>query len=94
MSATRYRVLLHAAVPKELKKLPAKIRHQAKVMIDGLAEEPIPVGAGRLRGRENAYRIRIGNDRSVYEVRMTEVVVHVVGVAHQREIYHRVLERR
>jgi mRNA interferase RelE/StbE len=64
------------------------------VTIDGLAEEPIPVGAGRLRGRENAYRIRIGNYRIVYEVHVTEVVVYVVGVAHRREIYHRILEPR
>ena len=94
MSGTKYKVLLHAAVPKELKKLPTKIRHRARVTIDGLAEEPIPVGAGRLRGRENAYRIRIGNYRIVYEVHVTEIVVYVVGVAHRREIFRRILERR
>jgi mRNA interferase RelE/StbE len=93
-SGTKYRLLLHAAVPKELKKLPAKIRHRAKATIDGLADEPIPVGAGRLRGRENTYRIRIGNYRIVYEIHVTEVVVYVVGVAHRREVYRRILDRR
>lgn len=63
-------------------------------MIDGLKQEPIPVGAGRLRGRANAYRIRIGSYRIVYEVHATEVVVYVVGVAHRREVYRRILERR
>ncbi len=91
---TKYRVQLHADVPKELKKLPAKIRHRAKAAIDGLADEPIPVGAGRLRGRENAYRIRIGTYRIVYEVHVTEVVVYVVGVAHRRDVYRRILKRR
>ena len=93
-SGTKYKVLLHAAVPKELKKLPAKIRHRAKATIDGLADETIPVGAGRLRGRENAYRIRIGTYRIVYEVHVTEIVVYVVGVAHRREVYRRILKRR
>jgi mRNA interferase RelE/StbE len=64
------------------------------VTIDNLTDEPIPLGAGRLRGRENAYRIRIGNYRIVYEVHVTEVVVYVVGIAHRREIYRRILERR
>ena len=59
-SETTYRVVLHAAVPKELRKLPPKTRERAKAVIDGLKQEPIPVGAGRLRGRANAYRIRIG----------------------------------
>ena len=81
-------------MPKELRKLPAKIREKAKAAIDGLADEPIPVGAGRLRGRQNAYRIRIGTYRIVYEVHATEVVVYVVGVAHRREVYRRILDRR
>jgi mRNA interferase RelE/StbE len=70
------------------------VRHRAKAAIDGLADEPIPVGAGRLWGRENTYRIRIGKYRIVYEVHVTEVVVYVVGVAHRREVYRRILERR
>lgn len=93
-SGTRYKVQLHAAVPKELKKLPAKIRHRARAAIDGLADEPIPIGAGRLRGRENAYRIRIATYRIVYEVHVAEIVVHVVGIAHRREVYRRILNRR
>ena len=63
-------------------------------MIDDLSTDPIPRGAARLRGRENAYRIRIGDHRIVYEVHVTEVVVYIVGVAHRREVYRRILERR
>jgi len=64
------------------------------VAIDGLAANPVPVGATRLRGRENAFRIRIGAYRIVYEVHVTEVVVFVVGIAHRREVYRRLLTRR
>ena len=90
----RYRVLLHAAVPRELKSIPAATRRKIKTAIDGLATEPIPVGAGRLRGRQSAYRLRIGDYRIVYEVHATEIVVYVVGVAHRREVYRRILTRR
>jgi mRNA interferase RelE/StbE len=70
------------------------MRAKAKAAIDSLAGEPIPVGAGRLRGRENAYRIPVGTYRIVYEVHATEIVVYVVGVAHRKEIYRRILDRR
>jgi mRNA interferase RelE/StbE len=45
-------------------------------------------------GRENVYRIRIGNYRIVYEVHVTKVIVYSVGVAHRREVYRRILNRR
>ena len=90
----KYRVLLHATVLKELRRIPAATRRKVKAAIDGLATDPIPVGAGRLRGRESAYRLRIGDYRIVYEVHATEIVVYVVGVAHRREVYRQILKRR
>jgi mRNA interferase RelE/StbE len=74
--------------------LPAATRRRVKEAIDTLAEVPIPLGATRLRGRDNAYRIRIGNYRLVYEVHATEIVVYVVGVGHRREIYRTILKKR
>lgn len=70
------------------------MRRRTKSVIDGLAKDPTPIGAARLRGRENAFRIRVGNYRIVYEVHVTEIIVFVVGVAHRREIYRRILKRR
>ena len=89
-----YKVLLHNAVPKEIKRLPAAIRRKVKLLIDSLADDPIPIGATRLRGRVGAYRIRIADYRIIYEVHVTEVVVYVVGVAHRREVYRRILKRQ
>jgi len=94
MPEKRYKVLLHASVSKELKTLPAGIRQKAKSIIDQFSVNPVPVGASRLRGRTNAYRIRVGDYRIVYEVHATEIVVYVVGVSHRREIYRRILRRK
>lgn len=85
---------MHAAVPKEIRRLPVSVRGRVKSAIDRLAEDPTPLGSSRLRGRQDAYRIRVGNYRIVYEVHVTEIVVYVVGVAHRREIYRRILKRR
>ena len=91
---TRYRVVLHHAALAELQALPAKTRALVKQAIDGLATEPRPAAAAKLKGRPNAYRIRFGDYRLLYEVHATEIVIYVVGVAHRREVYRRLLRRR
>lgn len=93
MPAKKYRVVLHAAVPGELRKLPKSTRAEVRDVIDGLSSEPRPPSAARLKGRSGAYRIRIGNYRLVYEVHATEIIVFVIGVAHRKEVYRRVLRR-
>ena len=89
-----FRVLVHAAVPKEIAALPETVRSQVKEIIGSLAWDPIPVGSSRIKGRTNAYRIRVSDYRIVYEVHVTEIVIYVVGVAHRREVYKRILRRR
>ena len=46
------------------------------------------------KGRKGAYRIRVADYRLLYEVHATEIVVYVIGVAHRREVYLRLLRRR
>ena len=92
-SKTRFRILVHAAVPKEIESVPEPFRQRIGDTISSLSEDPVPVGASRIRGRVNAYRIRVSDYRIVYEVHVTEIVVYVVGVAHRREVYRRILRR-
>lgn len=94
MSEKKYRVVLHQKALAEIQELPAKVKPRVKLIIDGLATEPRPRQAERLKGRSNAYRIRVGNYRLVYELHATELVVYVVGIAHRREVYLRLLRRR
>lgn len=94
MSVTRYRIVLHRAAVGEIRKLPAQIKNRVKSAIDGLGDEPVPVGAIRLKGRPNAYRLRVGDYRILYEVHATELVIYVVGVGHRREVYLRLVKRR
>ena len=94
MSGTRYRIVLHKAAVAEIRALPPSIRQRVREAIDGLSENPCPRGAARLKGRANAYRIRFADYRLLYEVHATEIVVYVVGVAHRKEVYRRLLRRR
>lgn len=93
MSATTYKVVLHRDAHREILALPKKIRSQVRDVIDGLRSDPRPLGAVPLKGRKGAYRIRVSDYRILYEVHATEIVVYVIGVAHRREVYVRLLRR-
>lgn len=89
-----YRIVLHRKAVNEIKKLPDETRRKVKDTVNSLAEEPVPTTAVRLRGRKNAYRIRFGRYRLLYEVHATEIVVYVIGVGHRGEVYRKLLRRR
>ncbi len=78
----------------EIRALPKKIRGQVRSVLDGLPAEPRPPQSERLKGRRGAYRIRVGNYRIIYEIHATEIVVYVIGVAHRKEVYSRLLRRK
>jgi mRNA interferase RelE/StbE len=55
--------------------------------IQALAEDPRPRGSIKMTGVGNAYRIRIGDWRIIYEIDDTAQTVVVTVVAHRREAY-------
>ena len=42
-----------------------------------------------LTGESDAYRVRVGDYRIVYEVIDDRLIVHVVRVGHRRDVYRR-----
>jgi len=54
-----------------------------------LAQRPRPSDAVKLRGVQNAYRVRVGHYRILYEVHDDRLLILVIGVAHRREAYRR-----
>jgi len=88
-----YKILLHPQAKKEIKNLPGHTKSKVIACIDDLAVNPTPRGSLRLKGRKGAYRIRVGDYRILYEVHVTEIVIYVIGVAHRKEVYLRLLRR-
>ena len=84
-----YRVELSKNVrKKDLPLIPkADVRKIVK-RIEGLADNPFPEGAIRLKSRKE-WRIRQGDYRILYIVEQQLVTVFVVKVGHRREIYRR-----
>lgn len=82
-----YRVEFTTAADKELRKLDPGIRRRILSGIAELERDPRPAGCKKLAGETNAWRIRIGDYRVLYDVIDYILVVTVVRVAHRREVY-------
>jgi mRNA interferase RelE/StbE len=73
---------------KELAKLSPKERMRIAEKLDARGAQPRPPGAEKLSGID-AWRVRVGDHRIVYEVRDRTLVVLILTVGHRRDIYKR-----
>jgi mRNA interferase RelE/StbE len=82
----KYIVLIERYAQKQIMKLDKKIIPVIKSSIADLAENPRPYGYKKLKG-EDAYRIRVGGYRVIYEINDNTIVITVVSVGHRKNIY-------
>lgn len=82
-----YKVEILKDALKQLKKLSPELQQRIQVKIDNLAIEPRPNGVKKLKGKENAYRIRVGNYRIIYDIFDDVLLVNVVEIDHRSKIY-------
>ena len=82
----KYNILIERYAQKQIMKLDKKIIPVLKVAISNLANNPRPHGYIKLKG-EDAYRIRVGDYRIIYEINDDIILVTVVSVGHRKEIY-------
>ena len=81
-----YKIYIEKTAQKSLSKIDR--RNQTRIInsIRSLAKEARPVNSKKLKGR-NAYRIRIGNYRIIYEIKQNELIILIVAIGHRRNIY-------
>ncbi|MGC1309067.1 MAG: type II toxin-antitoxin system RelE/ParE family toxin [Phormidesmis sp.] len=82
-----YQVEFTRKANKQFQALPAQEKKRIAPKIADLAKEPRPQGVVKLSGEENAYRIRVGNYRVVYNIEDTRLQVLVFRVDHRRNAY-------
>ncbi|HPI93248.1 MAG TPA: type II toxin-antitoxin system RelE/ParE family toxin [Deltaproteobacteria bacterium] len=75
----------HAA--RSFRKLPRDVQTRLSPSIESLKEDPRPPGSEKLKGSDNAYRIRVGDYRILYEVRDRELIVCIIETGHRRAVY-------
>ncbi len=82
-----YKVEILKDALKQLKKLPPKLQERIQIKIDDLAKEPRPIGVKKLKGRENAYRIRVDKYRVIYDIFDDILLVNVIEIGHRSKVY-------
>ncbi len=88
-----YRIEVSPAAGRDLEKLKGKISrsdferlHEA---VSGLAQEPRPQSVRKIKGLENAYRIRVGSFRIVYDIYDDIVLILILQVSRRNEATYR-----
>lgn len=81
-----YRIVFKQSVAKDLRPIPKKDVQRILECINGLADDPRPVGVEKLGGDEK-YRIRQGNYRILYVIEDDIITVTIVKVGHRRDVY-------
>lgn len=82
-----YKVEIFKGALKQLKKLSPELRERIQLQIDDLAIEPRPNGVKKLKGKDESYRIRVGDYRVIYDIYDDVLLVNVVEVDHRNKIY-------
>ena len=75
----------HAA--RSFRKLSREVQTRLSPSIESLKENPRPPGSEKLKGANDAYRIRVGDYRILYEVKDKELIVYIIEAGHRREVY-------
>lgn len=82
----KYCVVLPKSVQKALDRLPDEVVKRVLARLAQLETDPRPADVKKLKGRE-AWRIRVGDYRVIYEIHDRQLQVLVITVGHRREIY-------
>jgi len=82
----KYQVILPKSVQKELDRLPDDVARRILIRLTGLETNPRPADVKKLKGRD-AWRIRVGDYRVIYEIHDRVLQIIVITVGHRREIY-------
>ncbi|MCF8232442.1 MAG: type II toxin-antitoxin system RelE/ParE family toxin [Bacteroidales bacterium] len=81
-----YTVRLTRKAEKQLDKIPYEDVRKILNAIGYLAHHPRPQGSKKLKDRE-AYRIRQGDYRIIYEIYDKLLVIEVIAIGHRKDIY-------
>jgi mRNA interferase RelE/StbE len=82
----RWTLLILPPAAKQIAKLDKNIGKRISEAITALGGNPRPPGSKKLVGVD-AWRIRIGDWRVIYQIQDDRLIVLVVRVGHRREVY-------
>ena len=81
-----YNLFIEKSAQRSLSKIPQPHQDRLTTAIRKLSGNPRPPGVCKLSGR-NAWRIRIGDYRVIYEIDDKESIILIVVIGHRGKVY-------
>ncbi|MBP8083461.1 MAG: type II toxin-antitoxin system RelE/ParE family toxin [Spirochaetes bacterium] len=81
-----YFIEITPSAARDYKKIPQTDAGKINTLIDSLSRNPRPTGCKKLENR-NAYRVRSGNYRVIYEISDKILTVCVIRIRHRKDVY-------
>jgi mRNA interferase RelE/StbE len=72
---------------KDLAGLDAGIRQRVKTALDRFLAQPEVASLRKLKNRQRAWRLRVGDWRVILEIKGKEDTIHVMRIKHRKEAY-------
>lgn len=82
----KYTVILAKSAQKQLDKLPDDTRGRVLRKLSTLEANPRSPDTKKLKGTD-AYRVRVGDYRIIYEIEDGKLLILVIQIGHRREVY-------
>jgi mRNA interferase RelE/StbE len=82
-----YEIRLTKRVERQLSKLVPEVQIRLQIAIDALDENPRPDGVKKLKGKDNQYRIRVGDYRIIYTIEDQILLIVVVQLGARSDVY-------
>jgi mRNA interferase RelE/StbE len=84
---SRYSIAFVRSARKEIERLDEPLVSRIFQNIEDLAGNPRPAGCRKLIGREDLWRLRVGDYRVVYTIDDSAKIIDIIAVRHRREVY-------
>jgi mRNA interferase RelE/StbE len=82
-----YTVQFKPQALRQLEKLPRDIQKKLAGKIEALRDDPFPSGCKKMAAVPDAWRVRVGDYRIVYQVHQKVSLVLALTVGHRKDVY-------
>jgi mRNA interferase RelE/StbE len=87
----KYRIDFKGSAAKALKNIPKRDLKRIRNKIDSLSESLPDPNITKMKGDNPFHRIRVGDYRIVYEIRVDILLILILKIGHRKDIYRKLL---
>ena len=89
MADGSYKILFQKSAYKEYLALPKAVQKKFDQVLEILSINPLSevLRFKKIRGKENHYRVRVGDYRMIYSPQASSLIVRVIRIGHRKDVY-------